>query len=138
MNYSRKGRAHFKPDSGSCDGDAARCHAMGNVCRMTYGFELPSGWTGYPKPFLRVLSSPLHGLVENRAVGRIDAARFRGLVLDAEHHEWLVSLLQSNGTVINSISTRMNISRFMFTIKSDLVGQNSMFLTALSLSNQKA
>ena len=110
----------------------------GNVCRMTYGFELPSGWTGSPKPFLRVLSSPLHGLVENRAVGRIDAARFRGLVLDAEHHEWLVSLLQSNGTVINSISTRMNISRFMFTIKSDLVGQNSMFLTALSLSNQKA
>ena len=105
---------------------------------MTYGFELPSGWTGNPKPFLRVFSSPLHGLVENRAVGRIDAARFRGLVLDAEHHEWLVSLLQSNGTVINSISTRMNISRFMFTIKSDLIGQNSMFLTALSLSNQKA
>ena len=32
-----------------------------------------------------------HGLVENRAVGRIDAARFRGLVLDAEHHERLVS-----------------------------------------------
>ena len=42
----------------------------GDVCRMTYGFELPSGWTGSPKPFLRVLSSPLHGLVENRAVGR--------------------------------------------------------------------
>ena len=63
----------------------------GDMCRMTYGFELPSGWTGNPKPFLRVLSSPLHGLVENRAVGRIDAARFRGLVLDAEHPERQVS-----------------------------------------------
>ena len=30
--------------------------------------------TGRPKPFLRVLSSPLHGLVENRAVGRARAS----------------------------------------------------------------
>ena len=82
MDHSRKERAHSKSDSGSCDGDAARCHARGISVTAMRGFQICGRDVNAVTGFMPGISGSITPDVANVITGRATAQAVQKAVID--------------------------------------------------------